>query len=146
MILSRVFERTDLQGRPFLQSCLMWNAQSTAPTSLLVWNRAGVFGQISSIFDVNLRLKGKDALICLEFRLELVQLTTPGPPATQYLPETLRFLLSAVFPATIYTTDDVTKTFWPRILGYNDGLWALKKKFFSALWENSSHEIWSNNT
>ena len=45
-------------------------------------------------------------------RLELVQLTNPGPPATQYLPETLR--LSAIFPATMYTTDDVTKKFWPR--------------------------------
>ena len=71
-------------------------------------------------------------------RLELVQLTTPGPPATQYLPETLRFRLSAIFPATIYTTDDVTKKFWPRgncrifwATMMNFGLW--KKKCFRRL-------------
>ena len=58
--------------------------------------------------------EGKRCIDMPGVRLELVQLTTPGPPATQYLPETLRFRLFAIFPATIYTTDDVTKKFWPR--------------------------------
>ena len=58
-------------------------------------------------------------------RLELVQLTTPGLPATQYVPETLRFRLSTIYRRhkEILAVRELS-----HILGYNDKLWALKKK------------------
>lgn len=45
------------------------------------------------------RVQSCDVIGCLE---------TDVRPATQYFPETLRFRLTAIFPATIYTTNDVT--------------------------------------
>ena len=55
----------------------------------------------------------------------LVQLTFPGPPATQYLPKDFFFGLLYTFASLhahegftrsseMYTTSDVTRLFWPR--------------------------------
>ena len=46
-------------------------------------------------------------------KLEFLQLTSTGLPATQYFPETLRFVFSFIFRAAIRsnTTDKVTRGF-----------------------------------
>ena len=50
----------------------------------------------------------------------LVQLTFPGPPATQYLPKDFFWLLNMhahlgfTRSSETFTTSDVTRLFWPR--------------------------------
>ena len=65
-------------------------------------------------FLFKISLEGKRCIDMLGVWLEFVQLTNPGPLATQYFPETLWVHLSAVFPGAIYTTGDVTEEFWLR--------------------------------
>ena len=92
-LLFQVSERlVDLWSQFFVRSYLERSVSSKAPRSLLVWNQGGVFVHFLHVTS----FEGKRCIDTPGVWLELVQLSNPGPPATQYFPDTQRFRTSAI--------------------------------------------------